>query len=211
MSREKRTKFDEIDVGRMNIVDEDGTIRMALSNKEHFPAPLVINGKPVQREGLPRAGAIFYNDEGIECGGLVFASEKDNKGYVTQQASLTFDPYLQNEVFGMGMVERDGKREVRLELNDQPDFPITDVAKKLVELENAPKEEKETYIKELKENDALGHNRIQVVKSRDGEAEIKLSDSKGNPRIRLVVDADDVPKFEILDQEGEVVYSFPQK
>src|SRR5699024_231921 len=91
-----------------------------------------------------------------------------------------------------------GKREVRLEINDQTDSPIADVAEKLVELENAPKEEKESYIKELKENDALGHNRIRVVKNRDGEAEIKLSDSKGNPRIRLVVDADDVPKFEFL-------------
>ncbi|TFJ91856.1 hypothetical protein [Lentibacillus salicampi] len=136
-------------------------------------------------------------------------SEKDEEGSVTQQASLTFDPYLQNGVLALGMVEQGGKREVKLDIHDQPNFPITNIAEKLIELEDAPKEEKDAYIEELKENEALGHNRIRVVKNRDGEAEIKLSDSKGNPRIRLAVDVNDIPKIEFLDQEGEMVSSFP--
>lgn len=209
MSEQKKAKFDEIDVGRLNIVDENGTIRMALSNKDHFPPPFVIDGKAVQREGLPLAGIIFYNDEGIECGGLTFASQKDEDGGNTSQVLLSFDPYLQNDVIDLGLIEQEGKREIGLDFHDRPNFPITDIAEKLIEMEDASKEEKEAYLQELKDNDAIGHNRIRVVKTHDGEAEVKLSDSKGNPRIRMMVDANDVPKLEFLDQEGEVAYSLP--
>jgi hypothetical protein len=38
------TRFDVIDVGRINVVEPDGTIRLAISNKAHFPDP-VIDGK----------------------------------------------------------------------------------------------------------------------------------------------------------------------
>jgi hypothetical protein len=33
-------EFDEINVKRINIVDENGKIIMAISNKDYFPAPI---------------------------------------------------------------------------------------------------------------------------------------------------------------------------
>ncbi|MGB7082753.1 MAG: hypothetical protein WBD54_14055, partial [Candidatus Acidiferrales bacterium] len=41
---EQRTKFTEIDVQRINVVEPDGTLRMVISDKTKFPG-IIINGK----------------------------------------------------------------------------------------------------------------------------------------------------------------------
>src|SRR4029079_6848514 len=69
--QERRPKFTEIDVERINIVEKNGKLRMTISNKERAPDP-VIDGKTASRQGGNDAGMIFFNDKGDECGGLVF-------------------------------------------------------------------------------------------------------------------------------------------
>jgi len=208
MTNNKKVEFDEVNVKRMNIVDEDGTIRMALSNKERFPPPFVIDGKPVGREGLPMAGITFYNDEGFECGALHFGSDKNEKDGPSQQVGLSFDPYYQNDAIDLGITEKDGKRDLTLDMYDQPNFPITDIAEILMNYESASDEKKRKYIKELEEREAFPRKRISINKGFDGAAEIKLFDSKGNPRIRMAVDSNDIPRLEFLDQQGKVIDSF---
>jgi hypothetical protein len=61
--------FDEINVKRINIIENDGTIRMVLSNKER-QHPGRIDGKDID-EREREAGLLFFNDEGDECGGCV--------------------------------------------------------------------------------------------------------------------------------------------
>lgn len=208
----KRYDFEEINVKRINILDEDGTIRMAISNKQRFPAPLILEGRDVPRDGNASAGIVFYNDDGYECGGLAFSSKKTKENGIEQSVLLAFDPYLQNDVIDLGMYEINGERTYALVFHDRPKKLITDFIKEHEEAifaEDSP--EKMKYLGELYENGELGFERMKIEKSVSGEVSIKLSDSKGRQRIRLVVDQNDTPKLEFLDEKGQVIYSLPPK
>jgi hypothetical protein len=69
----------ELDVERINVVDCDGTLRMTISNKDTLPNP-VLHGKEFVRQGPKVPGIIFYNDDGDECGGLMFGGTRDPNG-----------------------------------------------------------------------------------------------------------------------------------
>ena len=70
---ERKAKFSEIDVERINIVEKSGRLRMTISNQERAPDPIA-DGTRGTRQGGNQAGLIFFNDKGDECGGLVFGS-----------------------------------------------------------------------------------------------------------------------------------------
>src|ERR1043166_6267122 len=72
--------FDVISAQRINIVEPDVTLRMAISNHSRLPG-IIVRGKekPLDR---PQAGMIFYNDEGSEIGGLIFGGRKNAKGEI---------------------------------------------------------------------------------------------------------------------------------
>lgn len=86
--------FDQITVHRINLVEPDGTLRMVISDHAKFPG-LFLHGKEYPHP-RPQAGMLFYNDEGTEQGGLVFAGAK-NKGGYSSGLSLTFDRYNQDQ------------------------------------------------------------------------------------------------------------------
>src|SRR4051794_38015010 len=67
-SASRNAKFDEIDVGRINVREPNGTLRLTISNKARFPE-VVIEGKTYPLRGgtgIGSAGLIFFNDEGNE-------------------------------------------------------------------------------------------------------------------------------------------------
>src|SRR5262249_56629978 len=73
-TRPQKAKFDEIDVQRINVWEPDGTLRMVISDKAHFPG-LIIRGKEYPHP-RPQAGMLFFNNEGTENGGLYLAGDK---------------------------------------------------------------------------------------------------------------------------------------
>src|SRR5437868_1268360 len=91
--------FDEIDVGRINVREPNGTLRLTISNKARLPE-VVIGGKTYPLRGgtgAGSAGLIFFNDEGNENGGLVFQGARTGSGPSDYHASahLTFDQFDQ--------------------------------------------------------------------------------------------------------------------
>jgi hypothetical protein len=85
-------EFDEITVHRINVVEPDGTLRMVIANHAKLPG-VIVRGK----EGAPDrpyAGMLFYNDEGTENGGLIFAGRREVNGRIVDSGvSLSFDKY----------------------------------------------------------------------------------------------------------------------
>lgn len=75
-SPDRKTRFDEIDAQRINIVEPDGKIRLTLANRERMPGGQMAgvdltacNGNRVMSSNGPAtAGLIFFNDDGDECG-----------------------------------------------------------------------------------------------------------------------------------------------
>src|SRR5258708_1409523 len=75
----QKTKFTEIDVERINIVEPDGKLRLVISNRPRSIGP-IYKGKPFGYPGGGRPGLIFFNDEGTENGGLTFTGKKEADG-----------------------------------------------------------------------------------------------------------------------------------
>jgi hypothetical protein len=86
-------KFEEIDVGRINIREPDGKLRMVISNREQFPGEPWKGGEKPRPDRRTMAGMLFINDEGTENGGLIQKGFVDADGKVNAGVSLTFDRF----------------------------------------------------------------------------------------------------------------------
>ncbi|MGH9828191.1 MAG: hypothetical protein ACREDR_33625, partial [Blastocatellia bacterium] len=96
----KTMRLDQLDVGRINIVEKDGKLKMAISNKELAPDPILKGKSYPLRSGGNGAGIIFFNDAGDECGGLTYSgSEKSGKSNAV--ALLAFDQFNQDQTVGI--------------------------------------------------------------------------------------------------------------
>jgi hypothetical protein len=94
-----RTRFDEIDVERINIVESDGRVRLVLANSSR-QADAVIAGRVIAPGRSRPAGMIFFNQEGDEVGGLIFTGRAGANGPIAS-ASLTFDQYHQDQTVAL--------------------------------------------------------------------------------------------------------------
>lgn len=208
----ERTKFEEIDVERINIIEKDGKLRLAISNRDRSPGPIIGGMYMKTREGQ-RPGMIFFNDKGDECGGMTWGSnEKD--GNIRANAGLMFDQYNQDQTVGITYSQRNAARSAGLRVWDRPLTPLADFAKQLMEIEsmeNSP--EKTAALKKLRkeaaESGLAGTSRVFVGRGTKNEAVVSLSDTKGRTRILLSVDGKDIPTFKFLDEKGKTIYIFP--
>lgn len=67
---DRRKRFEEIDVERINVVEKDGKLRLVISNRER-QHPGVVDGKVMPRPNGRPPGLIFFNHRGDEAGGLI--------------------------------------------------------------------------------------------------------------------------------------------
>jgi hypothetical protein len=118
-----RTRFTEIDVERLNVIEKDGTLRLAIFNSERKP-PIIFHGKeyPGLRGGqaIGMAGMNYFNEEGSEVGGYGWRGRTTEDGGHTAAAHITFDQYDQGETLLLSYTDRDGQRRAGLSVLDQP-------------------------------------------------------------------------------------------
>lgn len=196
------SRFVEIDVERINVIEKGGQVRLIISNKERAPDG-VIDGKTFKRQGGNSAGMIFYNDEGDENGGLLLAGETIN-GRPNAGAALLFDRYNQDQTVGIMYEEEDGRWASGLHAWDRPDAPLSAMIPRLDSLDSLSRAERTRAIQALRDRGLVGVRRVFVGRSDDSAATLRLYDRKGRPRLRLLVDATDSPRLEFLDERGRV-------
>jgi len=197
-------RLSEIDVGRINVVDEDGTLRMAICSKGQLPKP-VVGGRELERSGPSPPGIVFYNDEGDECGGLVFNGRRTDEGGHEAGFHLSFDQFGNDQVLVLSYQDDADARMYGLSIYDRPESFPADEVEKLQSMPDGP--EKASLQQELREAGAFGTPRMFVGRSMNGQPMIVLCDSKGRPRLRLSVAPDDSPDLEVVDEHGDVAYS----
>lgn len=209
MKNNENKKFKSIDVEKLNIVEEDGTVKMSLFNSQNMP-PLIFEGEdilPGHRQDDDHSGIMFYNGDGFECGGLIFGSKELENGEHESALSLTFDQYQQDQVVQMFAVEQDGEQSYGFNFFDRPQGTIKETIKKMEKIDKTEEgTERDKLIEEIK---AENPRRMFMGKKPTGEIAIQMHDSVGNERIRMAIDTDDNPKIEFLNTEGEVIYSLP--
>jgi hypothetical protein len=203
----QKTKFTEIDVERINIVEKDGKLKMVISNSER-QHPGVIDGRMLSRKRPP--GLLFFNEKGDECGGLSFnGDEKDGKGNAS--ALLAFDRFRQDQTVAIQYGENNGQYSAGLRVWDRPDTSLGELVDKLQAIEKLPDgPEKMQAMQKLRETSGAGvAQRVFVGKTREKAAALTLSDPQGRPRLLLMVDAQGAAKLEFLDEKGAVVQRLP--
>jgi hypothetical protein len=196
------SRFDVIDVHRINLREADGSLRMVIAARDRFPGAYW-HGQEKSHPGRSDvAGMIFVNDEGTENGGLIFNGSK-TKGKVDNSGHLSFDQYDQDQVVTLEQTEEDGKRAAGLTIADRPDSALNiDAVNQLAAL---PAAEHAARLKEMLDRGDFGFHRLFVGKNEDRDALVALRDAKGHVRLRMRVTAAGSASIEFLDEAGKVV------
>jgi hypothetical protein len=208
-AQNRKQKFEEIDVERVNIVEKDGKLKMVISNKERFPS-VILDGQPTDtRQNNPSAGMLFYNEKGDESGGLIHYGAV-NKGKAEAFSGLLFDQFNQDQIIGLSYNEGNGSRYAGLSVWDRPETLSTaEFLKRREAILKLPEGAEKTEARRKLREEAVEAQRVFVGKGRDKQAGVFLSDAKGKTRIRMQVAADGTSKLEFLDENGKVIYSLP--
>lgn len=213
-------KFREIDVERINIVEKDGTVKMVITNVERFPAGKdTINNRPTNEDRKKRSGMLFFNEEGIECGGFIYDGTKTENGH-SAGMSLTYDQYDGDQV--MQLLMRDDKvgdeRFVRSSISfiDQPaninQAKTSEISKELNELGKTDRKAMQKKFYEYKEQGLIGNvDRMVLGQTKSKSNGLFLFDDKGMPRAMFFIDKDNNAQLEFYDDKGNTIASFPEK
>lgn len=198
--------FEEINVKRINIIENDGTIRMVLSNREKQHSGR-IDGKDWDKRDRP-SGLIFFNDEGDECGGLIYQTKETQNGLISGM-SITMDRYKDDQVLQLSNQETvvDGKivSQRGIHINDFPtDSHIEKRKAMIVEAQKiADPKERNKKITEIFEQHG-DKNLLFLGKTKGNSQGLFLSDSKGQPKMMIYVDEQGNPKIQTFNHKGEI-------
>lgn len=213
-------KFSEIDVERINIVEKDGTVKMIITNVDRFPnGNAKINERPTNEDRKKRTGMLFFNEDGIECGGFIYDGKKNANGH-SSGLSLTYDQYDGDQV--MQLLTQDFKegnnRTVSsgLMFNDRPSnesqLRIAQINRELEQLAQKDPKAADVKYKEYESQGLIGGApRMLLGKSRSESNGLFLFDNKGMPRAMFYVDKENNAKLDFFDEKGNSIASFPEK
>lgn len=206
-SSDKKQKFGEIDVERINIVEKNGKLDMVISNQER-QHPGISDGEIIKRKSPRPPGILFFDQSGDEMGGLIFG-DNGGKGHF---GSFTFDKVNNDQTIQINHLESDnGEYETGIVMQQRPNIsskllnPKFEAAAKITD-----EKERETFYKKMLEAGELSPQRLYLGKTRKDNAVLALSDIKGNVRILLKVEPNGNPELNFLDENGKVIYSLPE-
>jgi len=208
-------KFGEIDVERINIVEKDGAIKMIITNVELFPTGNdMINGRPTNANREKTAGMLFFNDDGLEAGGLIFGGKKTEDGHAAG-AVFTLDQYDGDQVINLLMQDYksdDGRVVMNgIGFNDRlKTESISTFLEKQKEFEGLSPEEIQSKIKEYSGQGMIGGvTRVFLRKAENQCHGLYLFDDKGMPRAVFYVDKNNNAMLKFFDEELNVIATFP--
>jgi hypothetical protein len=204
VKEDKKEVFDEITTKKINLIGEDGSLRMVLSNETRQHSGRM-NGKDYPKRDRP-AGMIFFNNEGDECGGLVFAGKtKENK--TNSGMSFTMDNYHDDQVVQILNSEEysNGKNSIQrgIIINEYPIGSNIDTRNaQYKELEKIEDEKIRTQkIEELRAKEG-SKRRLFIGRTKANDSGVFLYDSEGNVKMKIYVDDKGNPRIETIDKAG---------
>jgi hypothetical protein len=212
-SQAQTTKFTEIDVQRINIVEPDGKLRLVISNRPRSIGP-IYKGQPFGYEGGGRPGLIFFNDEGTENGGLTFTGSRGADGRYRASSGFSFDQFDQDQILYFQYSDNNGARRTGMTIADRADVNIFDLVQARDSIVNSmPDSPARTAALEKlmgpRDGVPMFAQRIYVGRDQAKNAMVNLSDKNGKIRIRMMVDSLNRPSLDFLDESGKVTASFP--
>jgi hypothetical protein len=202
--KERNVNYDEITTKRINLVGEDGSLRMVISNENRQHSGRM-NGKDLEKRERP-AGIIFFNTEGDECGGLIYKSKTEN-GVTKSGMSFTMDQYKEDQVIQLLNDEsfKDGKSNIQrgLSINEYPNGSTLEArTNKLKELEKIENEtERKKKIREFYNKEGV-KQRVFIGRTAGNSSGLFLAGTDGKLKMMIYVDDKGNPKIETFDSTG---------
>ena len=213
-SQGEKTRFTEIDVERINIVEPDGKLRMVISNRPRSIGP-IYKGKPFGYAGGTRPGIIFFNDEGTENGGLTITGRRDSTtGRFQASSSWSFDQFDQDQILTLAYAENNGQRRTGITIMDRAERNIYDLVMQRDSITNAIQDTAARRVALTRlmgpvNGVPLAANRLYVGRDVAKSSVVNLFDPLGRLRLRLRVDSLGRPSMDFLDDAGRVTFSLP--
>ena len=206
----KVTRFDEISVHRLNIVEPNGRPRLILANSQRYPG-LWFEGREYRHHSRTGGGMWFVNDDGDEVGGLTYRSNAANR---SASAGINFDQYKQDQTVSLLYQEGNGNRTAGMRVWDRPNYSIQPLMEMSDRAARAPNDTERNRIREEMRSFAMangggGAERMFAGKVQE-DAVVRLADPQGRPRLVMRVGADGVPSIEFLSETGQVVRRISQ-
>ena len=204
--KDKIESFDEITAKKINLVGEDNSLRMVMSNETRQHSGRM-NGKDWEKRERP-AGIIFFNNEGDECGGLVY-QVKEKNGKKISGMSFTMDQYKDDQVIQILNDEyyAEGKSSSSrgISINQFPAGTDVDSRnKKMAEFEKIKDEkERNQKMRDLMQKEG-SVNRLFMGKTSGNGAGLFLSGPDGKPKMMIFVDDKGDPKIQTFNEKGEI-------
>jgi hypothetical protein len=195
-------RFGTIDVQRINVRENDGTLRLVIAGRDHIGG-IRIADKEYPHPNRTEAGMIFYNDEGTENGGLVFDGRLKD-GRPTNSGQLSFDRWHQDQTLYVQSLEDGPRRRAGLFVQDRVDKPMDFAAiERIRAMPEGPARAAATTAAGLDK----GMQRAFLGRDYDNASKLVLRDGKGRPRLQLSVDDAGEASIAFLDESGRVVRS----
>ncbi len=197
---EDPTRIGHLIVERLDVVEPDGTLRLVLYSKARDPQ-IIVRGNVFPHPSRTQSGMLFYNDEGTEVGGLVFAGSRDADGTSSSGGSLTFDGYEQDQIVQILGYREDGEGLSGLAVTDRPEEPMD--FGRMQDLANATNQEEAEQIAE----DANFEGTSRAFFGRDSEenSTVVLRDGEGRRRLVMRVGADGEAEIVFFDEQGNAI------
>ncbi len=208
----QKTRFTEIDVERINIVEPDGKLRMVLSNRPRSIGP-IYKGKPFGYPGGTRPGIIFFNDEGTENGGLTFTGRVREDGSYASSVGMSFDQFNQDETLTLRYTDENGRKTTGITIAERDHRDIYDLIMRRDSINRiADSATRVAALQRLmgpQNGVPLRATRAYLGRDQNKAAVLNLFDPNGRPRLRLRVDSLGTASLEFLDESGAVTARFP--
>ena len=206
-----RQRFKILEAERINVREKSGILKAALSNSAGFN-----EFQRAERGGVAFSGLMFYNEEGQEEGGLVYAGRAAPNGQ-DADVTLTMDQYRQDQNVYLHHEEHKDAQNFRIEdglsINARPDWTAVKEEYRIYgEIDRlAPEQRDELRLKSLQAG-KISSNRLFFGVKRGSENGVAYDDSGvfiknkwGRNAIKLYVDSDNKPHFEVFDPLGKAI------
>lgn len=194
-------RFGHIIAERIDIVEPDGTLRQALYSKARDPGA-VVKGKSYLHPSRTQSGMLFYNDEGTEVGGLIFAGERKEDGTPTSGGALSFDAYEQDQIVQLIGVKEGDMQYSGVIVSDRPSDPIDFAQTDRLARETDPAKRREMAANLAGDGGAL---RGFFGRASNGDSILALRDGEGKERLRIHVTKAGEAEIVFLDEGGKAV------
>ena len=168
-----------------------------------------MKGKEYPHEKRKTAGILFFDDEGTENGGLIFGGMRGKDGKVESWGHLSFDQYMQDQIFTVDAGEENGQRRSGIGIWDRGNYPLTDLIEASTRIEKLPQSQQESEWDKFFSTHSGDAQRAYLGREPDRTVALRLKDGQGHDRAILRVNSDGTPELRFLDGNGKVTSKFP--